>query len=133
MDESDTILSLHNERIVIPELLFHPSDVGLAQAGVVEAIQQSLSACPEPVRAALLSSVLLIGAGAQFANLAERVHDELRASVDADIDVRVQLAAQPAVAAWRGGVAFARQPYATRLAVDAKTYREEGCARMLLP
>ena len=31
---------LNNERFMVPELLFHPADIGLQQSGIVEAVVQ---------------------------------------------------------------------------------------------
>lgn len=39
------ILAMNNERFMIPEILMHPSDIGLEQAGIPEAIAQSVNAC----------------------------------------------------------------------------------------
>jgi actin-related protein 6 len=39
------ILIMNNERFMIPEVLMHPSDIGLDQAGIPEAITQSVLAC----------------------------------------------------------------------------------------
>lgn len=39
------ILAMNNERFMIPEILMHPSDIGLEQAGIPEAIVQSVNAC----------------------------------------------------------------------------------------
>lgn len=39
------ILTMNNERFMIPEILMHPSDIGLEQAGIPEAITQSVNAC----------------------------------------------------------------------------------------
>jgi actin-related protein 6 len=44
----DKVLSMESERFSIPEILFHPSDIGMEQAGVAEAAAQSLD-CLEPV------------------------------------------------------------------------------------
>lgn len=35
------------ERFTVPEILFHPSNVGISQMGVVEAIIYSVNQCPE--------------------------------------------------------------------------------------
>lgn len=39
------LLAMNNERFMIPEILMHPSDIGLEQAGIPEAIVQSVDAC----------------------------------------------------------------------------------------
>lgn len=42
---SEQVLAMNNERFMIPEILMHPSDIGLDQAGIPEAIAQSVDAC----------------------------------------------------------------------------------------
>lgn len=42
---AEQILLMNNERFMIPEVLMHPSDIGLDQAGIPEAITQSVLAC----------------------------------------------------------------------------------------
>lgn len=42
---SEQILTMNNERFMIPEILMHPSDIGIQQAGIPEAIIQSISEC----------------------------------------------------------------------------------------
>lgn len=54
---------LNNERFTVPELLFHPSDVGFPSMGVAEAVAASLrSPGVDPaVRPLLLENVVLSG------------------------------------------------------------------------
>lgn len=44
------LIRLNNERFSIPELLFHPSDVGIQEMGITEAIVHSINKCPEETR-----------------------------------------------------------------------------------
>lgn len=44
-NNTEQILMMNNERFMIPEILMHPSDIGLNQAGIPEAITQSVNAC----------------------------------------------------------------------------------------
>ena len=44
-DNTEQILTMNNERFMIPEILFNPSDIGMNQAGIPEAIFQSVQAC----------------------------------------------------------------------------------------
>lgn len=39
------ILTMNNERFMVPEILMHPSDIGIDQAGIPEAIKESVEAC----------------------------------------------------------------------------------------
>lgn len=44
----EQILPMNNERFTVPELLMRPGDIGIDQAGISEAIRQSVQACPGP-------------------------------------------------------------------------------------
>ena len=44
------MVRLNNERFSIPEILFHPSDIGISQMGISEAIVHSINKCPEETR-----------------------------------------------------------------------------------
>ena len=43
----EQILRLANERFAVPEMLFHPSDIGIQEMGIPEAIVHSIQAMPE--------------------------------------------------------------------------------------
>eukprot|EP00002_Diphylleia_rotans_P022263 TRINITY_DN4360_c0_g1_i3.p1 TRINITY_DN4360_c0_g1~~TRINITY_DN4360_c0_g1_i3.p1 ORF type:complete len:329 (+),score=58.83 TRINITY_DN4360_c0_g1_i3:62-1048(+) len=69
----EQILPLTNERITIPELLFHPSDIGIPQAGIPEAIIQSVQSTPESIHGLLYSNIVLIGGNTRFPNFKMRL------------------------------------------------------------
>lgn len=73
----EQILVLNNERITVPELLFHPSDIGMNQAGIAETIVQSVekSGCfSDEQKQLLYDSVILVGGSTKFPNFKERVY-----------------------------------------------------------
>jgi len=41
------IIRMNNERFSVPELLFHPSDVGVHEMGIAEALINSVQSTPE--------------------------------------------------------------------------------------
>lgn len=43
----EQILRLSNERFAVPEMLFHPSDIGIQEMGLPEAIVDSVQSLPE--------------------------------------------------------------------------------------
>lgn len=43
----EQILRLTNERFAVPEMLLHPSDIGIQEMGIPEAIVNSISKMPE--------------------------------------------------------------------------------------
>ncbi|VDK25719.1 unnamed protein product, partial [Taenia asiatica] len=68
------ILRLSNERFTVPELLFHPTDVGYTEMGISEAAQYLLTErLPPGVRPGAMANVLLIGGNSKFSGYKERV------------------------------------------------------------
>jgi len=57
----EQILTLTNERIAVPEILFHPSDVGVHQAGVAEAVVESITKAHDILHPLLYANIRLAG------------------------------------------------------------------------
>ena len=55
------MLVLNNERFMVPELLFNPADIGLQQAGIVEAVVQTVAATHPALQPLLYTNVVLTG------------------------------------------------------------------------
>ena len=85
------ILRLNNERFTVPEILFHPSDLGISQMGIPEAICHSISVCPSRTQPHLYANILLTGGCTLFPGFRERVEAEVRSRAPVDLDVRVTL------------------------------------------
>ncbi|PIO13901.1 hypothetical protein AB205_0104340, partial [Aquarana catesbeiana] len=69
----EQILRLTNERFAVPEILIHPSDIGIQEMGIPEAIVHSINNLPEGFK--------------------ERVYSEVRKLTPTDYDVSVILPA----------------------------------------
>lgn len=96
-------LSLLNERFCIPEVLFNPSDVGLAQQGVVECIAAAIALCPAWMQPLMADNIVLVGGNAQMPNYAARIERELRPLLPSEFRIGVRTPAQPVTATWTGG------------------------------
>jgi actin-related protein 6 len=60
---------LNNERISVPEVLFHPSDIGLNQAGISESVVQSVESLESPIeKSVMYDTILLVGGNSLFKN-----------------------------------------------------------------
>ncbi|KAM3589355.1 Actin-related protein 6 [Umbelopsis sp. WA50703] len=90
-DGTDQILTMNNERFMIPEILFNPSDIGMNQAGIPEAIFQSVEACDPDSQGLLYANVVIVGGNANLPGFKQRVQSELRHLVPAEYDVRVAI------------------------------------------
>lgn len=132
-DADEQVLTMNNERVSVPEILFHPTDIGLAQAGVAEAVHQAVQACPERVRGLLYENVLAAGGTCALPGFYERVYRDVRALAPSVHDVYVYHDAdQPALSAWRGGSALASSPaYAEQSCVSRAEYAEGGYGAVL--
>lgn len=84
-------LRLNNERFSVPELLFHPSDIGINQMGIAEALVESINSCPAETRPHLYANIILVGGCSLFPGFRNRVETEVRSLAPADFTVRVHL------------------------------------------
>lgn len=81
---------LGNERFVVPELIFTPSDIGMPQAGLPEVIVQSLSTLPTGLWPVMLANVIVVGGNSKLPGFVERLENELRSMTPADCMLRVR-------------------------------------------
>jgi actin-related protein 6 len=94
---------LGNERFTVPEILFHPSDIGSKQPGLPDIILQSMSVLPPLIQATMLSNVLLTGGTASLPGFSERLQSELRTRVNTEWEVRVRKMDDSVRGTWLGG------------------------------
>ncbi|KAG2186345.1 hypothetical protein INT43_002783 [Umbelopsis isabellina] len=128
-DGTDQILTMNNERFMIPEILFNPSDIGMNQAGIPEAIFQSVEACDSDAQGLLYANVVIVGGNANLPGFKQRVQSELRHLVPAEYDVRVAIPPNPIDFAWTGAQYLAAADNGARLEqklVTRKEYLENG-------
>ncbi|VDM25618.1 unnamed protein product [Toxocara canis] len=71
-DESQK-LTLNVERFAVPEALFSPSDIGLQQMGIPEAIVTSIKKCPKAMHGRLYNNIFLVGGNSLFDGYRQRV------------------------------------------------------------
>ncbi|KAF5839191.1 actin family [Dunaliella salina] len=113
----EQVLPLNNERFMVPEVLFHPSDIGLMQAGVAEAVLQAVQSVHASLHPLLYNNVILTGGMAGCPGFCERFDAELRPLVPSDYALGVHLPPNPALCAWEGMAAFGASPAYAKVAV----------------
>jgi actin-related protein 6 len=72
--DDEQALEMGLEMISVPEVLFNPSDIGLNQAGIPEAIFQAVSSCPREIQPALYQNILLAGGNTKYPNFKTRLY-----------------------------------------------------------
>lgn len=98
-----------SERFTVPEVLFSPSDIGINQAGIPEAITQTVKRCPPIFQRDLYSNVILGGGNSLIPGFRERIASDLLTLKPTDCSLNVTTVNQPQFAAWRGLQLFAEQ------------------------
>lgn len=122
---SGTQLSIGTERASCVELLFDPSLNKLKVMGLSESLKTSLLRCDGFLRKDLLNNVIISGGSTMFPGIAERVGNDLNASMD--VRTTVLAAPERKYAAWVGGSIFASTPVFEQFQikkVDWETQRE---------
>jgi actin-related protein 6 len=92
--ESDQILVMNNERFTVPEILFHPDDIGmfnhrclsffdlylflgLDQSGLAATIALSISHLPQDLQGMFWANIGLIGGNTKFLGFRNRLYVSL--------------------------------------------------------
>ncbi len=105
----EQVLPLSNERFSVPELLFKPSDVGLNQMGMAEAVAAAISKCPLRVQGPMWASIVCVGGNFNLPGITTRLQNELRALAPEDLAVKVFASSTPTTDIWTGASLFARE------------------------
>ncbi|CAJ0851040.1 18175_t:CDS:2 [Entrophospora sp. SA101] len=111
----EQVLYMNNERFTVPEILFNPSDIGMDQAGIPEAIVASINSISPDIfpfqinnidtQGLFYENVLLVGGNSLFAGYKERI---------------------PISYAWHGGSKFAKTSEFKDMSVTKSEYDEHG-------
>ncbi|XP_022653143.1 actin-related protein 6-like [Varroa jacobsoni] len=126
--DTEQIVRMNLERFQVPELLFHPSDVGIDQMGICEAMTHAVKSLPKDVHPHMYSNILLTGGNALFPGFRERVASDLRSLVPELYDIHVKLD-DPVNAAWHGGKLLANnKDDLAKKTLTKQQYGEQGIA-----
>lgn len=125
-DGEEQCLRLGNERFSVPELLFHPSDIGIREMGLPEAICDAISATPSEMHPHLFANIVLTGGSAKFPNFKERVQQEVRSLTPSEYTVCVHTDDTPDLFALQGGRLVAARDDCQAWYVSAAKLKEKG-------
>ncbi|CAK4080870.1 unnamed protein product [Aphanomyces euteiches] len=119
-------LRLSVETVAIPEVLFHPSDIGLDQAGLAAGIVEAISACPSHVQGFMYQHLVVSGGTSQFSQFVARLEQELRPLVPGEFPIKIHVVDDPIGGVWRGCQAYATSSDFTSHLVTKAEYLEHG-------
>ncbi|WAR08907.1 ARP6-like protein, partial [Mya arenaria] len=86
---NEQIIRMNNERFSVPELLFHPSDVGVHEKGITEALVHSVSTTPEEMHPHLYRNILTTGGNCLFPGFDQRFYTDVRSMAPDEFDISV--------------------------------------------
>ncbi|KAB1269418.1 Actin-related protein 6 [Camelus dromedarius] len=122
----EQILRLTNERFAVPEILFNPSDIGIQEMGIPEAIVYSIQNLPEEMQPHFFKNIVLTGGNSLFPGFRDRVYSEVRCLTPTDYDVSVVLPENPITYAWEGGKLISENDDFEDMVVTREDYEENG-------
>ncbi|XP_015748134.1 PREDICTED: actin-related protein 6-like [Acropora digitifera] len=125
--ENEQVLRMNNERFAVPELLFHPSDIGIQEMGIPEAISHAINELPTEMQPHCYMNILLTGGSSLFPGMKERVFSEVRRLAPFDVDVSVHCSSRPITHAWEGGAALSKTDvFLNKMCVTKAEYEDNG-------
>nr|CAH7733565.1 unnamed protein product [Callosobruchus chinensis] len=125
-EENCQILRLNNERFIVPEILFHPSDIGMKSMGIAEAVVKSILCCPKKYQEELSKNIVVIGGNCNFKGFKERMMAELRSLLPNLWDVKVYQPDDPITYSWDGGKSLLKMTDFKSCLVTKEEYEELG-------
>jgi len=99
-------LSMETERFAVPEVLFHPSDVGMEQGGVGDAVCESLNSMDVVEAGLAAANLVLTGGSVKFPGFAERLYRETRPGIADMYSMHTFIPEHPDYYAWQGAERF---------------------------
>ena len=117
----EQILRLANERFAVPEILFNPSDIGIQEMGIPEAIVYSIQNLPEEMQPHFFA-----GGNSLYPGFRDQVYSEVRCLTPIDYDVSVVLPEDPIIYAWEGGKFISENDDFDDMVVTREDYEENG-------
>lgn len=94
-DANMQMMPVGRERVAVPEVLFHPADIGLPGQGIAAAVVATITAAPEYLHPALATNIVLSGGAACIPGIQARLTQELTAMLPAHFQVRVRSSPTP--------------------------------------
>merc|ERR1712132_10167 len=98
-----TVVTVHNQMIRCPELMFKPSLDGKEMMGLHELTKKTVNDCDLDVRKDLLGNVVMSGGTTMFPNMPERLQSEIQGLVPEATKVKVIAPPERMISVWIGG------------------------------
>ncbi|XP_060072850.1 actin-related protein 6-like isoform X1 [Ylistrum balloti] len=124
--DGEQIIRMSNERFAVPELLFHPSDVGIQEMGIAEGLVHAISAMPEDIQPHMFNNIILTGGNCLLPGFHQRMMTDVRSMAPDEYDLSITNPTNPVTYSWSGGAMLAQDPNFSKLCVTREDYEENG-------
>ncbi|KAK2958822.1 putative actin family protein [Blattamonas nauphoetae] len=127
--KEEQVLRLDVDRVIIPDFLFNPKNIGIASGGVADAVLESLALLPVHLRPAFTNNIFLVGGTSNFAGFSETLYNALRPNIPSQHPLRIFHTSDASRTCWNGGRVFVeRQPRfsSSPWSISRKEYDEMG-------
>lgn len=114
------------ERLRAPELLFQPSMIGSAEAGIAETIDYVLKLYPPTIQSQLVDNIFLTGGPTIFNGFLKRLTRELREIRPFQTNFNIKTAKNVCLDAWYGARDFAASNKLSEYLITRSEYEENG-------
>merc|ERR1712202_107562 len=119
-----TVVTVHNQMIRCPELMFKPSLDGKEMMGLHELTRKTVNDCDLDVRKDLLGNVVMSGGTTMFPNMPERLQGEIQGLVPEATKVKVIAPPERMISVWIGGSILASLSTFSRMWINRESNPE---------
>ncbi|EGR28758.1 hypothetical protein IMG5_169550 [Ichthyophthirius multifiliis] len=120
------IITVQNQRIRCPELLFKPALIGKEFPGIHELSFNSIMKCDVDVRKDLYNNVVLSGGTTMFPGIAERLSKEISALAPSSMKIKVVAPPERKYSVWIGGSILSSLSTFQTMWITKAEYEEAG-------
>merc|ERR1719336_3609873 len=121
-----TVIALGAERFRAPEILFHPSIVGLEYPGIHELLAFSINRADLDLRMTLYSQIVLSGGSTMFEKFGDRLLNEIRKLAPKDIKIRISAPPERKFSTWIGGSVLSSLATFKKMWITKEEFEDEG-------
>ena len=124
------IITVGNERLRCPEVLFQPDLCGKEAAGIHDTLFQTVMKCDVDIRRDMYSNIVLSGGTTMFPGIAERLAMELTSLVPPGMKNKIKVVAPPErkYSVWIGGSIMACMSTFQSMWISKAEYDESGAS-----
>ncbi|XP_072409686.1 uncharacterized protein [Chiloscyllium punctatum] len=122
------IITIGNERVRAPELLFKPEVIGRDHYGIHESLLRAIILCDVDLRQTFVGNIVLSGGNTLLTGLGARVQKEISSMLPLDLSkyVHISSPANRDFTVWSGGAALASSSVIDHAWISREDYYEFG-------